>query len=62
MNAKWSFRAEPTAWVEVVRQGLYFASLMNWLALDDAQTGALMMFVSMLLAAINRSFVQPVDR
>lgn len=59
---QWSFRFEPTAWSEALRQIVILSVVMNWLPLTEAQQDGVLMAGSALIALINRSFVQPVDR
>lgn len=59
---KWQFRFEPTAWSEALRQIVILSVVMNWLPLTEAQQDGVLMAGSAIIALINRSFVQPVDR
>lgn len=56
---RYSFRLEPTMWLEVIRQALLVVALFDVVALSDEQQGAILMLASALLAAINRSLVAP---
>ena len=59
---KWQFRFEPTAWSEALRQIVILSVVMNWLPLTEAQQDGVLMAGSAIIALINRSLVQPVDR
>lgn len=59
---KWQFRFEPTAWSEALRQIVILSVVMNWLPLTEPQQDGVLMAGSALIALVNRSFVQPVDR
>jgi hypothetical protein len=51
------FRFEPTAIIESVRALILLAVVMNWAHLTDAQQTSIVLAVSAVLAAINRSLV-----
>lgn len=52
-------RAQPTAYAELVRQGMYLLIIFNVITWTATQQTAVLMFVSALLAVVNWNVVMP---
>lgn len=55
---QWHFTFEPAVWLGVVRAGIYLLAAFGF-SLTSAQEGALIVFVELVMGAIQRSMVTP---